>query len=167
LTGIAAGRLHADGTVKTKSSTGSSQPADPSPAAKAQIKKPGKVAPPSHKDIAAQAARIWREKGCPKGRDDEIWLEAERQLTGKATPPSHKDIAAQAVKIWREKGCPKGRDDEIWLEARQQVTDRHQQRLEEGRKGPSPSPTDFSGSLMEELDEIFPLPAGRGAITSL
>ena len=125
------------------------------------------MAAPSHKDIAARAAKIWREKGCPRGCDDEIWLEAERQLTGKETPPCHKDIAAEAVKIWREKGCPKGRDDEIWLEAMRQVTDRHRQRFERGRGDPELPRPEFSEDLMQELNEIFPVPAGRGVITSL
>lgn len=35
---------------------------------------------PSHANIAARAAALWREKGSPQGRDEEMWLEAERQL---------------------------------------------------------------------------------------
>jgi hypothetical protein len=35
---------------------------------------------PSHGQIAARAEALWREKGFPQGRDDETWLEAERQL---------------------------------------------------------------------------------------
>ncbi len=27
-----------------------------------------------------EAEVLWRQRGCPSGRDDEIWLEAERQL---------------------------------------------------------------------------------------
>lgn len=34
----------------------------------------------SHDQIAARAEVLWREKGCPQGRDKEVWLEAERQL---------------------------------------------------------------------------------------
>lgn len=30
--------------------------------------------------VAARAEALWREKGCPQGRDEETWLEAERQL---------------------------------------------------------------------------------------
>src|SRR5580700_5588024 len=41
---------------------------------------PGAHLPPSHEEIARQAEALWREKGCPHGRDDEIWLEAEQQL---------------------------------------------------------------------------------------
>lgn len=36
--------------------------------------------PPSHMEIATRAEALWRDKGCPQGRDDELWLEAERQL---------------------------------------------------------------------------------------
>ena len=35
---------------------------------------------PSHDEIAARAEALWREKGFPQGRDEETWLEAERQL---------------------------------------------------------------------------------------
>ena len=33
-----------------------------------------------HEEIAARADMLWREKGCPQGCDEEIWLEAEREL---------------------------------------------------------------------------------------
>jgi hypothetical protein len=36
---------------------------------------------PSHEDIAVEAEVLWRQEGCPKDRDDSIWLEAERQLS--------------------------------------------------------------------------------------
>jgi hypothetical protein len=35
---------------------------------------------PSHAAIAARAEALWREKGFPQGREEETWLEAERQL---------------------------------------------------------------------------------------
>ena len=35
---------------------------------------------PSHEEIAVEAEVLWRQEGCPMGRDDAIWLEAERQL---------------------------------------------------------------------------------------
>jgi hypothetical protein len=35
---------------------------------------------PSHDKIAARAEALWREKGYPQGCDEEMWLEAERQL---------------------------------------------------------------------------------------
>jgi Protein of unknown function (DUF2934) len=34
----------------------------------------------SKADIATRAEALWRQSGCPEGRDDEFWLEAERQL---------------------------------------------------------------------------------------
>jgi hypothetical protein len=34
----------------------------------------------SHREIATRAETLWREKGCPQGCDNELWLEAERQL---------------------------------------------------------------------------------------
>jgi len=35
---------------------------------------------PRHAEIAIHAETLWRFKGCPVACDDEIWLEAERQL---------------------------------------------------------------------------------------
>lgn len=37
---------------------------------------------PLHEDIAACARELWRKYGCPVGRDEQIWLEAERQVLG-------------------------------------------------------------------------------------
>jgi len=39
---------------------------------------------PSHDEIAARAAALWREKGSPQGCDEEIWLQAERELRNRA-----------------------------------------------------------------------------------
>ena len=42
---------------------------------------PTQVRPaPSHGEITARAATLWRDRGCPVACDDAIWLEAERQL---------------------------------------------------------------------------------------
>ncbi len=38
--------------------------------------------PPAHDEIVRQAQELWQDRGCPEGRDLEIWLEAERQLSG-------------------------------------------------------------------------------------
>ena len=35
---------------------------------------------PSHEQIAAAAACLWRSRGCPTGVDGPIWLAAERHL---------------------------------------------------------------------------------------
>jgi hypothetical protein len=35
---------------------------------------------PTHDEIAERAYKIWQDRGCPKGIDNETWLEAERQL---------------------------------------------------------------------------------------
>ena len=37
---------------------------------------------PSHQEIAERARALWNGYGCPSGRDEQIWLEAERQLIG-------------------------------------------------------------------------------------
>ena len=35
---------------------------------------------PTHEEIAVEAEVLWRQRGCPRDHDLEIWLEAERQL---------------------------------------------------------------------------------------
>lgn len=41
---------------------------------------PTTLNPITHDDIAQEAQLLWRERGCPEGRDTEIWLEAERRM---------------------------------------------------------------------------------------
>jgi hypothetical protein len=41
-------------------------------------------AKPTHEQIAIRAELLWKAKGSPEGRDEEIWLEAERQLYDEA-----------------------------------------------------------------------------------
>jgi hypothetical protein len=36
---------------------------------------------PTHEAVTQRAQQIWQNYGRPSGRDTEIWLEAERQLT--------------------------------------------------------------------------------------
>jgi hypothetical protein len=43
---------------------------------------------PAHDQIARRAQKIWLDYGCPHGRDDEVWLEAERQLGAGAAKTS-------------------------------------------------------------------------------
>jgi hypothetical protein len=38
---------------------------------------------PSHDDISARARELWERAGRPEGRDDEHWLQAERELREK------------------------------------------------------------------------------------
>jgi len=41
---------------------------------------------PSYDNISRLAASIWHDRGSPSGCDDEIWLEAERQLSATTAP---------------------------------------------------------------------------------
>lgn len=36
--------------------------------------------PPTHEQISRLAHELWEKRGQPAGRDDDIWLEAEKQL---------------------------------------------------------------------------------------
>jgi hypothetical protein len=42
---------------------------------------------PSHEEIATRAEALWRERGCPLGYDDELWLEAERHCYQRSNGP--------------------------------------------------------------------------------
>jgi hypothetical protein len=35
---------------------------------------------PTHDEIALRARELYEQSGCPSGRDEEFWLEAERQV---------------------------------------------------------------------------------------
>ncbi len=41
----------------------------------------GDRATPTHEQISRLATLLWREKGCPAFSNNEIWLEAERELS--------------------------------------------------------------------------------------
>lgn len=41
---------------------------------------------PTHDEIAVKAHSLWKDRGCPEGIDNEIWLEAENQLRGDQPP---------------------------------------------------------------------------------
>ena len=38
------------------------------------------AAQPTHEQVAIRAELLWKAQGSPTGRDEQIWLEAERQL---------------------------------------------------------------------------------------
>lgn len=37
-----------------------------------------------HEEIARRAEQLWRQRSCPAGQDEAIWLEAENQLKAEA-----------------------------------------------------------------------------------
>ena len=49
-----------------------------------------------HGEIARLACQIWQKEGCPPGRDQEYWLQAERQLqTISQTDHQPKNVSAK------------------------------------------------------------------------
>jgi hypothetical protein len=50
----------------------------------------------AREEISRRAEELWKQYGCPEGRDEEIWYEAERQLLGTQTPGTAMDSAASA-----------------------------------------------------------------------
>ena len=71
---------------------------------------------PSHEEIATRAEALWRQKGCPQGCDEEIWLEAEGELLRRR--PLERDAtdkmerADPGLKFARIKGSLMGELDE-------------------------------------------------------
>jgi len=63
-------------TLPANSDTGHAGAGENSPAS------PDLRTRPLQEEIAACARELWRKYGCPVGRDEQIWLEAERQLLG-------------------------------------------------------------------------------------
>jgi hypothetical protein len=55
---------------------------------------------PTHEEIAQQAERLWQDRGCPQGQDEEIWLEAENQLNNQ---PSDEPRQTSALSVERVK----------------------------------------------------------------
>lgn len=51
---------------------------------------------PTHDDIALKAHTLWKDRGCPAGIDDEIWLEAERQAHEEFTRRAQTEAAAES-----------------------------------------------------------------------
>lgn len=49
---------------------------------------------PTHREITAEAEVLWRQRGCPNGADEEIWLLAERQLRRVPRPAGDRAEAA-------------------------------------------------------------------------
>jgi hypothetical protein len=57
---------------------------------------------PTQEEIARQAQRLWLERGCPEGHHEEIWLEAEDQLTNSPFGEEQKQPATSAERIKSE-----------------------------------------------------------------
>jgi hypothetical protein len=64
---------------------------------------------PSYDEIAIAAHSLWKDRGCPEGIDNEIWLEAERQLRGNQ-PPGAESRAGFTRRVQAE-AAAESRDD--------------------------------------------------------
>lgn len=55
---------------------------------------------PTHEEIARRAKHLWQDRGCPQGQDDEIWLQAENQLTNQPfdEPGPSSGVSVERVK---------------------------------------------------------------------
>ncbi len=61
---------------------------------------------PSHEKVTQRAQKIWQAQGSPVGRDLEIWLEAERQLSaGSADVSSSSEAAENSRTVSESKGA--------------------------------------------------------------
>ena len=53
----------------------------------------------SHDEIARRAHELWEQDGCPEGRSEQHWLEAEKQLRGSSFQQQQPDARDQASAI--------------------------------------------------------------------
>lgn len=51
---------------------------------------------PTHDDIALKAHTLWKDRGCPAGIDQDIWLEAERQAQDEFSRRAQTEAAAES-----------------------------------------------------------------------
>jgi Protein of unknown function (DUF2934) len=56
---------------------------------------------PSHEAITKRAEALWLQKGRPEGRDEQIWLEAERQLSHPSGSDGRKGGLAPSLPLSR------------------------------------------------------------------
>jgi hypothetical protein len=54
---------------------------------------------PTHADIAVLAQHIYEEEGCPFGREQAHWFEAERRLRQQATGREPEPVAAVSAHV--------------------------------------------------------------------
>jgi len=62
------------------------------------------IIPPSHEDISQRARELWESYDRPQGRDEAIWLEAERQLLGIDPNVESKDNIAVSARDFSQSG---------------------------------------------------------------
>ena len=71
---------------------------------------------PTHEEITQRAQKIWQESGNPSGRDNEIWFEAERQLTAGATDANAESGRKQALRTTTQSKGTTDRAEQIKVE---------------------------------------------------
>lgn len=72
---------------KQRSVTEQSRPtqsAAPRPIQDISQSKTSKIVTPVHEEIAMRAYEIYRERGCPQGQSEEIWLQAEKEVKNRS-----------------------------------------------------------------------------------
>lgn len=82
-----------DADMNTKSTSTRAEPAD---------LPRGERLPPRHDEVARRARALWEKYGKPVGRDEEIWLEAERELRGISFPTSGGTVRYQSTRTTRQ-----------------------------------------------------------------
>jgi hypothetical protein len=56
----------------------------------------------THEEIARRAHELWEQDGCPEGRHEQHWTEAEKQLRGSSFGSDARDVA-QTIKASAER----------------------------------------------------------------
>ena len=72
------------GMQKTTGTAGESAKKKAKPSAGGMEAATATLVAPTREQIAIRARVIWEKRGCPRGQDEQIWLEAEKQLKEEA-----------------------------------------------------------------------------------
>jgi len=77
---------------------------------------------PTHDQITTRAKEIWEKYGRPEGRDEEIWLEAERQLAGGSSQQAPSPRAPSSTSQANPPGKPASLADRVIAETAAEST---------------------------------------------
>ncbi len=99
---------------------------------------------PTHDEIAQCARDIWHSRGCPNGRDDEIWFEAEGKLKDRSARSNSASHGAPEHK------APAPSPDDLAARAALQTKAARAPQLQHGKNAPKPMPPESGKPLWDK-----------------
>jgi hypothetical protein len=101
---------------------------------------------PTHDEIARCAHEIWRSRGNPHGSDQEIWLEAEGQLTS-GSPTPEEDAGEPVAGHSHGITTPAPSPADTAAKAEIQKHTARAPQLQHGKNAPKPAPAESGKPL--------------------